>query len=70
MVDRSSLDSILSTLKSTPWTGRVFRVMLGDYAPDRENTLGARWNPPDVAAIYTCLAEETCIAEVEYTLAR
>ncbi len=70
MVDRSSLDSILSTLKSTPWTGRVFRVMLGDYPPDRENTLGARWNPPDVAAIYTCLAEETCIAEVEYTLAR
>jgi hypothetical protein len=22
----------------------VFRVMLNDYPPDRENTQGARWN--------------------------
>jgi RES domain-containing protein len=44
--------------------------MLNDYPPDRENTLGARWNPPDVAAIYTCLEPAVCIAEVEYGLAR
>ena len=44
--------------------------MLNDYPPDRENTQGARWNPPDTAAIYTCLQPEVCIAEVEYGLAR
>ena len=44
--------------------------MLNDYPPQRENTLGARWNPPDVAAIYTCLEPAVCIAEVEYGLKR
>ena len=70
MVDRSSLESILASLKSSAWSGRVFRVMLNDYPPDRENTQGARWNPPDIAAIYTCLKPAVCIAEVEYGLAR
>jgi RES domain-containing protein len=44
--------------------------MLNDYPPDRENTQGARWNPPDIAAIYTCLEPKVCIAEVEYGLSR
>ena len=48
----------------------MFRVMLNDYPPDRENTQGARWNPPDIPAIYTCLEPAVCIAEVEYGLAR
>lgn len=48
----------------------MFRVMLNDSPPERENTGGARWNPPDTAAIYTCLAPAVCIAEVEYGLAR
>jgi RES domain-containing protein len=52
------------------WVGQVFRVMLHDYPPDRENTQGARWNPPDVAAIYACREPAVCIAEVEYGLAR
>jgi hypothetical protein len=55
MVDGSSLENILASLQSSPWSGKVYRVMLNDYPPDRENTQGARWNPPDVAAIYTCL---------------
>jgi RES domain-containing protein len=29
-----------------------------------------RANPPDIAAIYTCLKPAVCIAEVEYGLAR
>jgi RES domain-containing protein len=69
MVDRGSLESILASLEPSPWTGQVFRVMLNDYPPDRENTQGARWNPPDTPAIYTCLHPEVCIAEVEYGLA-
>ncbi len=44
--------------------------MLNDYPPDRENTFGARWNPPDLPAIYCCLDPAVCIAEVEYGLAR
>jgi RES domain-containing protein len=70
MVDRNSLESILAGLTGGTWSGRVFRVMLNDYPPDRENTLGARWNPPGVPAIYSCLQPKVCIAEVEYALAR
>jgi RES domain-containing protein len=70
VVDQRSLESILVSLKGSPWTGHAFRVMLNEYPPDRENTQGARWNPPDIAAIYTCLDSEVCIAEVEYGLGR
>lgn len=70
MSDRTSLESILGSLAGSVWDGRVYRVMLNDYPPDRENTQGARWNPPDIAAIYTCLEPAVCIAEVEYGLAR
>jgi RES domain-containing protein len=42
--------------------------MFADYLPERENTLGARWNPPEVPAIYTSLARETVIAEAEYQI--
>lgn len=70
MAKGASLEDVLSSLKGGPWTGRAFRVMLGDYPPDRENVLGARWNPAEVAAIYACLEPEICIAEVEYNLTR
>jgi RES domain-containing protein len=70
MADRSSIESILASLESSPWRGRAFRVMVYDYPPDRENTVGARWNPPETAAIYMCLEPEVCIAEVEYGLRR
>jgi RES domain-containing protein len=42
--------------------------MFASYPPDRENRLGARWNPPDVPAIYTSLSQDTVLAEVEYQL--
>ena len=42
--------------------------MLGDYPPDRENTVGARWNPKDVPAIYVSESADTAIAEVNYRL--
>jgi len=70
MVDSASLESLLSFLKGSPWSGRIYRVMLNDYPPDRENTQGARWNPPDIAAIYTCLEPAVCNSEVEYGLSR
>jgi RES domain-containing protein len=43
--------------------------MFGDYPPDAENTRGARWNPPGVAAIYTSLARDGALAEAEYQIA-
>lgn len=46
----------------------VYRHMLGDISPARANTRGARWNPPDVAAIYTSFARETALAEANYHL--
>jgi hypothetical protein len=64
MAEGSSLENILASLQCSMWGGQVFRVMLNDYPPDRENTHGARWNPPDVAAIYTCLEPAVWIAEV------
>lgn len=44
----------------------MFRHMFADYPPTRANTLGARWNPPDVAAIYTSVARDAALAEAEY----
>jgi RES domain-containing protein len=42
--------------------------MFAAYPPDRENTLGARWNPPNIPAIYTSLSRETVLAEAERQL--
>jgi RES domain-containing protein len=37
--------------------------MFGDLRPDRENTRGARWNPPETPAIYSSLERRTAVAE-------
>jgi RES domain-containing protein len=58
----------LQSFKVAPWEGIVHRHMLGDYPPERSNTRGARWNPPEVAAIYTSLDPATALAEAEYRL--
>jgi RES domain-containing protein len=46
----------------------VFRHMFASYPPDRENTVGARWNPPGVPAIYTSLSREGVLAEADYQI--
>jgi RES domain-containing protein len=46
----------------------VYRHMFADYRPDLANTRGARWNPPDVPAIYTSLQRETALAEAEFRI--
>lgn len=43
--------------------------MFGNYLPDRENTRGSRWNPPEIAAIYTSFSEAGALAEAEHQLA-
>jgi len=42
--------------------------MLGDAPPVKPNMRGARWNPPDVAALYASLDRETAIAEGDHLL--
>jgi RES domain-containing protein len=58
----------LSPLQPTKWEGLVYRHMFGLNPPEKENTDGARWNPPDVAAIYTSLEQQTAIAEADYQI--
>jgi len=65
--DRKLLHA-LAQIQPSPWRGEVYRHMFASYPPDRENRLGARWNPPDVPAIYASLSRDTVLAEVEYQL--
>jgi RES domain-containing protein len=43
--------------------------MFANLPPERENTSGARWNPPEVPAIYASLSREGALAEAEYQIA-
>jgi RES domain-containing protein len=65
--DRDVLQA-LARFPAIKWEGIVYRHMFANYPPDRENTLGARWNPPEVPAIYTSLSRDTVLAESEYQI--
>lgn len=58
----------LQAVEPAAWAGRAFRHMFAANSPDRENTRGARWNPPGVAAIYASLLREGAVAEADYQL--
>jgi RES domain-containing protein len=58
----------LAGISASPWRGAVYRHMFAAYLPERENTLGARWNPPEVPAIYTSLSRDGVLAEAEYQM--
>jgi len=66
--DRELLDA-LQSLGSAVWQGLVYRHMFANYPPLLENRRGARWNPPDVPAIYTSLERQTVLAEAEHHIA-
>lgn len=68
MVYPPNLLDALQAIAPAPWAGQAFRHTFADYAPDVENTRGARWNPPGVAAIYTSLTREGVLAEAEHQL--
>lgn len=65
--DRELLEQ-LDKLPAAPWQGIVYRHMFADYSPDRENTRGARWNPPGTPAIYTSVERALALAEAEYQI--
>lgn len=59
----------LQSLSSAPFNGTAYRHMFGDRQPTLENSLGARWNPPGVAAIYMSLERVTAVAEGDHAIA-
>jgi len=65
--DRALLEE-LEKLSARPWEGAAFRHMFGSYPPDRENLRGARWNPPDIPAIYASISRETALAEAQFQI--
>lgn len=69
MVFSPELLDALQGIEPEAWRGTVYRHMLANYPPERENTRGARWNPPEVAAIYTSLQRPTALAEADYQIA-
>ena len=65
LFDQDLLDA-LENLESQPWEGQAWRFVLGDTDPFQPNTRGARWNPPDTAALYTSLERTTVLAELDH----
>jgi RES domain-containing protein len=59
----------LAHLEAHPWSGEVWRHTFGSQPPERTNTRGARWNPPNVEALYTSLDRSTDVAEADHILA-
>jgi RES domain-containing protein len=64
----ADLLNAIAPLPATKWKGIVYRHMFGANSPEKENRDGARWNPPEVAAIYSSLEQETAIAEGDYQI--
>jgi RES domain-containing protein len=58
----------LDELRANQWQGEVFRHMFGDYPPERENQKGARWNPPEIPAIYASLTLDIALAEADFQI--
>lgn len=67
LYDEQLLERIAS-LGVRSWDDNVFRHMWAELQPDRENTVGARWNPPEVPAIYTAESRDVALAEAEYQI--
>ncbi len=60
---------LLARIPVQQWEGEVFRHMFANFPPDQENTSGARWNYPELPAIYTSLSRDVVLAEADYQIA-
>jgi RES domain-containing protein len=65
LFDQDFLDA-LEAVESQSWGGEAWRFVLGETDPFQPNTRGARWNPPDTAALYTSLEKTTVLAELDH----
>jgi RES domain-containing protein len=66
MIFEESLLKALEDCGTAPFSQIVWRVTIGGQHALRPNVRGARWNPPETAALYTSLDEITARAEWEY----
>jgi RES domain-containing protein len=58
----------LQSVEPIVWEGVAVRHMFAGLPPERENTRGARWNPPGIGAIYFSTTRDGALAEAEYHL--
>lgn len=65
---RSDLLDAIEGQSTKSYTGDVWRHMFNDYAPERPNESGARWNPRGTSAIYTSCKRDTAIAEGQHAM--
>lgn len=68
MIHRLELLNALEGAPSRPLATTAWRHMFGTHPPETENTRGARWNPPDLAAIYLCCTRDGAIAEGDHAI--
>jgi RES domain-containing protein len=72
-VGRPFAPDLLDLLESRQldrWKQTVWRQVFESTPPLRPNTLGARWNPPGVEALYCSLSRAAAGAELEYLAGR
>jgi hypothetical protein len=57
---------LLVRLPERPLATAVWKHTMPGQRPDQANTKGARWNPPEVPALYFAIDRETAEAEGDY----
>ena len=67
--DPALLDAI-EGLEFDNWETDVWRQTIGDTDPLRPNARGARWNPPNVDALYCSLSSAGAAAELSSMISR
>src|SRR5688500_16031350 len=68
--DPRLLDVLEASALERSWSGQVWRQTIGTRDPLLPNSRGARWNPPQIDALYCSLTEEGARAEVANLLDR
>jgi RES domain-containing protein len=68
VLEKALIDK-LQLLEPEPWSGPVYRHVLGNRDPLLPNTRGARWNPPGVDTLYSSIERATALAEGDYLIA-
>lgn len=66
--DPSVLDAIEESV--VEWRGKAYRQVFEGTDVLRANIRGARWNPPEVEALYCSLQSRTAAAEIDHLINR
>lgn len=66
--DPALLDLLEGSAIDAPFSASFWRQVLGDTDPLTPNVRGARWNPPDVEALYCASSEAGVKAEIDHLI--